>query len=837
MIASLILLASLAGSEPADTEWINPYPRVTRDKPATAWTFDRDAGGWAAQNHCTLTVAEGALRVEATGEDPYFHTDVNVPPGPVAVCFRARSEKIDGGAIYWATDRTPERDGGRYVGFPIHSDGAWHDYEVVLPVAGALRNVRIDPGGETGWMEFDRIALVRRLAAPVFVEQVRVGDDGVHFQLRNDSDSEAAFTANGKAGSLAAGASVEVVEPLGDDRPLQAVTFEVAAGDFPPQRRTVFVPREGAVADWLVLESAEATVQVAPDGSVARLLRGGQMVGWLAPIVHSEGVLPALQATRTGEGVVLQGQGVEVRLALAGKELAVGIRSDRPCEGPVVRAVGSLEQGLLAGVEYLGKGERSSSTLDIETPEHVRYAPDPLDVTMPLMAFVTDRGTLALHWTDNALQPVFATPNFFEGTPDHRMALQGNSIDATVLVDAVSLEEVILWAVLKQGLPPVPAPPRDREAQWALCMEALRGPLRTQDGWGHCVESHWKRQPYADIASTWWRLTGEVPELPALVPGGSHVENAAIYLVTGRAAEWLEWKRARAQAALKNQQADGSYRYDGPYARGHFENTASGVCAIPANSLLQYAQYTGDAESLAAAVKTLDYIKRFRTPRGAQVWEVPLHTPDQLASAYLVEAYVRGYELTGREDYLREARRWALTGIPFTYLWSKYPVMLYGTPPVLGATNWRAPNWIGLPVQWVGGVYAYSLAKLAPYDATLDWNQLARGILVTAEQMQYPDGPNAGLLPDSFELTAQQRRPWNINPCAVASLRMVLDGQLDRLAVAASGPHRVVAPFPVEIRDGQIRVSSRKGVPYQLVIDGRRIVEVTGQGDDVVSLE
>ena len=105
---------------------------------------------------------------------------------------------------------------------------------------------------------------------------------------------------------------------------------------------------------------------------------------------------------------------------------------------------------------------------------------------------------------------------------------------------------------------------------------------------------------------------------------------------------------------------------------------------------------------LAAAVKTLDYAKRFRTPRGAQVWEIPLHTPDMLASAYLVWAYVRGYELTGNEEYLREARKWALTGIPFVYLWSDYPVMLYATPPVYGATNWQAPFWIGLPVQWVG---------------------------------------------------------------------------------------------------------------------------------------
>ena len=57
----------------------------------------------------------------------------------------------------------------------------------------------------------------------------------------------------------------------------------------------------------------------------------------------------------------------------------------------MVRVFGGLRQGLFAGLEYLGAGEHSSSRLDIETDEHVRFAPDPLKVTMPLMAFVTDR--------------------------------------------------------------------------------------------------------------------------------------------------------------------------------------------------------------------------------------------------------------------------------------------------------------------------------------------------------------------------------------------------------------------------------------------------------------
>ncbi|MHB8969433.1 MAG: hypothetical protein ACYC3X_19925 [Pirellulaceae bacterium] len=229
-------------------------------------------------------------------------------------------------------------------------------------------------------------------------------------------------------------------------------------------------------------------------------------------------------------------------------------------------------------------------------------------------------------------------------------------------------------------------------------------------------------------------------------------------------------------------------------------------------------------------------MKRFDTPRGAQVWEVALHTPDQLASADLVWAYTRGYQLTGSEEYLREARRWALSGIPFTYLWSRYPIMTYATPPVYGATNWVAPNWMGLPVQWVGGVYAYALALLAPHEKSLDWNHLARGILISAQQQQYPDGANIGLLSDSFNIPLQRRQPADINPCALVSLQMVLDGQVDFLSVAVDGDRRVAAPFPVTLHEGTARIQGQAGLAYQILVDGHTILDVKSQGLDEVAL-
>jgi hypothetical protein len=497
---------------------------------------------------------------------------------------------------------------------------------------------------------------------------------------------------------------------------------------------------------------------------------------------------------------------------------------------------GDLEQGLLAGLEYLGKGERSSSKLDIETAEHIRFAPDPLKLTLPLMAFVTDHGSVAMTWDDMRLQPVYATPNFFDVTTDHRMTLRGKSIKTWLRFDEEPLEESIAWVVKRRTLPPLPRPPRTSAAQYAICLQALNGPLKTAAGWGHCVQQRWPRRPFVDAASTVWRLGGELPDLPRLVPGGAHVPNDSIYFVTGRAQEWLDVKSRQIRSFIDGQQPDGSYRYDGPLRRGHFENTASGICAMPACRLLEFAYITGDREALQAGLRTLAFMRRFRTPRGAQTWECPLHTPDQLASAYLVWAYVRGYQLTGEREYLTQARKWALSGIPFVYLWDSYPIMRYATPPVYGATQWRAPNWMGLPVQWVGGVYAYALTLLAPYDETLDWNDLARGILYSAEQQQYPDGPHVGLLPDSFHIRLQRRQPADINPCALVSLRRALEGKVDSLSVAVDETHRVAAPFKVSLSGDNAVIDGREGIQYQLLIDGQRIVDVRSKGRDTIPL-
>jgi len=832
----VVLAAALSGTVLAQS--INPYPReVVNVETLHAWTFDAGDEGWTAVNDCALSVQGGTLRIRSTGGDPYLRGPTVKIRGPIAAKLRAKCATAGRGQIFWTTAASPGWGERKSAGFDLVHDGEWHEYVVPLEVRGTLTGLRLDPGTAPGEIQVDAIELQRLTLHPLEIEAVIASERTVMVHLRNHSGSRIDFSINGQPGTIKGKQTLPIRLRAPAAPAFARFPIVVQPKDLPPISRTVFLYRTAARGAWITRESDSLTLRVAPDGSGVRIEREEMLVAVIAPLVHRDGVVPKLKLTDQTGPIRFRGDGIAASVALKKDELLISIESDTPCEGPVLRALGTLEQGLFAGLEYLGKRERSSSKLDIETEEHLRFAPDPLKVTMPLMACVTERGAAAITWKDMSLQPVFASPNFFDGTADHRMALRGKKIEARILVRRIPLEETILWAVNRYGLPPLPNPPRTRDAQWKLCLDSINGPIKGEGGWGHCAEPRWARRPHADIASTIWRLTGTAPELPDLVAGGSHVRNDTIYFVTGRVNEWLERKAGEIRNIIRQQQPDGSFRYTGKYRRGHFENTASGYCAQKATVLLDYAWVTGGRMARDVGLKTLEYMKRFRVPRGAQTWELSLHTPDILASAYLVWAYVRGYELTGKEEYLDCARAWALSGVPFVYLWGRYPIMVYATIPVYGATNWRAPNWMGLPVQWCGTVYAYALGLLAPYDKTLDWHRLAEGILIAAEQMQYPDGKLVGCLPDVFELAAQRRAGPSINACALVSLRLLLDGEVDFLSVAADDTHRVAAPFPVTISQGKATVRAKEGVAYQALVDGKRIVDVTSVGTDVIALD
>jgi len=195
--------------------------------------------------------------------------------------------------------------------------------------------------------------------------------------------------------------------------------------------------------------------------------------------------------------------------------------------------------------------------------------------------------------------------------------------------------------------------------------------------------------------------------------------------------------------------------------------------AVPLSERRTIESMVADENLLASALELLDrqtLLYANTVPRGAQTWEIPLHTPDILASGLLVKAYVLGCVISGREDYLAQARYWAWTGVPFVYLVNPTGGELgpYATIPVLGATNWQG-SWFGRPVQWCGLVYASALHLLAQHDPQGPWSQIAKGITASGLQMTWPieDVDRQGLLPDFVVLPSQHRDGPAINPGTV----------------------------------------------------------------------
>jgi hypothetical protein len=261
--------------------------------------------------------------------------------------------------------------------------------------------------------------------------------------------------------------------------------------------------------------------------------------------------------------------------------------------------------------------------------------------------------------------------------------------------------------------------------------------------------------------------------------GVSHVRPPNGPLVFGRVAEYVAQRHRQAVSQLAQFDDKGLIYYkagERDYGRTHYENHANGFHGRTVADILEAATLCGDPTLAADAVRLLDKqtaVYRNTVPRGAQTWEMPLHTPDILASTYMVKAYVLGWLLTERADLLDEARYWAWTGVPFVYLDNptEHEVGPYATIAVLGATNWVAPNWFGQPVQWCGLVYASALYDLAEIDPDGPWQTIAQGITRAGLQMTWPtsDKERQGLLPDFFHLRDQISDGPAINPGTVGS--------------------------------------------------------------------
>jgi len=535
-----------------------------------------------------------------------------------------------------------------------------------------------------------------------------------------------------------------------------------------------------------------------------------------------------------------------------GSEIRVTVDSPHPFEGPVVRAIGDLQTALLAGSEFLGPGDVSSSEIDVISPDSDRFSPPTTRLTLPLMVFHVKKPEqfgeheipvetfIAMTWEETALpdrstgaRPTFDVPNRIDIVNDMRMSLRGHEkILAVISVGEGGMGDAVHWFLNRRELPGIPPAPRSPEAQNALTLAAFHGPLPGDDGvsWGYGVEPDFPRQPYDSIAATVWRLSGQLPALRGQpVYGGSPIQNHAYYFLTGRPLELVDLMRNRVESIMAEMRPDGSFLYLTRFPDVETSEPSPGYCARRTLEMMEYARLTGNRRAFQQVERSLEFMTRFSVPRGGRFWEAPLHTPDLLTAAHLVTLHVRAFEFSRDEKHLERARYWALTGVPFVYLRDERPHMLYATVPMFGASERENPVWFGTSQPWCGCVYAYSIALLGKYDKSIDWRKIARGILHAAEAVQWESDPAIGCLPDGFSLEAQEPVSWKVNPAPLAALRWLLDSSHDGCTVIHDRSIRVVSPFPAKLtRDGVVVEGAPEGVAFQLLVNGSQIINVQG---------
>ncbi|RME93184.1 MAG: hypothetical protein D6766_08645 [Verrucomicrobia bacterium] len=749
--------------------------------------------------------AEG-LRIEIRGPDPYIGGPPrDYPPDqPLWLTITLWSEQGGGGQIFYHRGAPNERDSVR---FGVKA-GEWQTVRLQLPPLGPRYRLRFDPPGQGGLCRVRSIRIEpRRLyTAPEWppVEAPRLGADALELRagslrLRHAPNRFNAFVLEADGRVMA----------TGNPRPLLGYEHD---------GRVRWIP-----FGWG--DGARVTTAALPALRLGDRELGGGLLS-RAVFNDPDGGLWEVEQRFQAEGDGLLRVKVSVRPDPPRQVLYLPVFMLHPGLGEGGFGTNKT-QALLAGIEYLAN-EPSSSTADLNEPASWRQVPDMLKLTAPLMAVAAGERWLAVSWAagpDPAVGVVFDSPDrlFHSGGSVMGLLFPGSDganreqrsllpYGPTRLRGRLEWEGLILAgrgrtvvpAVVRHvelnPLPPLPDPGMTPRDYFRLAARGwLDSACRVGDRFRHAVwGNNFPPQPAAD-AALWmeWladrvgdaslaarlreqarRAIERVPRDQRLRAQIGHVRTPLPPLVFGGVIESAERARRQAEDLLRRFEPDGTVLYRQTpgrpdYGRTHWSRTANGLTAQVVNQLLEAASFAGDERLLREALAKLEGLKPFRdtVPRGAQTWEIPLHTPDILASAHLVAAWVRGYELTGNPEHLEQARYWAWTGVPFVYL--RRPVDgrvgPYSTIAVLGATSWVAPVWIGLPVQWCGLVYADALQRLARHDSEGPWKQLADGIVRAGIQHTWPadDPERRGLLPDSFDLRAQTRNGPAINPATL----------------------------------------------------------------------
>jgi hypothetical protein len=849
------------------------------------FTKPGDAAGWRPLHDVSRVepTAEG-IRITTSGPDPYIvGGQRDLPAGrPLWMRIRLRSEQGGLGQLFYYADQRPTNEADS-VRFPVRA-GVWEDIRAPLPALGPGTRFRIDPPGQAGSCVIASLAFQERTITPepAWPAPTRPKLEAPLYGL---SSGDMRLVHGAEVG----GFTVDVAG------------VRMAVGHTHP---LIGYRKEGRVK-WLDLAKV-AAVSTDKQGSrltVNTVARDEDGARW--EIVQEFADTPVKGAL---------GVRITVTVDQDRDVLFLPLMILLPGSGSFGAEKG---QAIFPGLEYLDRqaSEVSSSEADISGPGARRKVPDTERITVPLMAIQARDRFVGLIWQpSDRVCALFDSPDRTFGGGGHAMALlfpgsnglnreeasaipydterlaAGKPFEAKGVLIGGKGSSVVPAVQLYVNNIPLPKPPESDVLLRNYVSLAAAGWLDSKihggDRFRHAWPGGFQPQPAAD-AAVWMEWLAAQTSAPgadrALAPrlqqaaraavavvdlaaynvtGVGHVRYPVASLLFGHVAENLDTAQRQAADLLGRFEPDGSIPYHKSpngldYGKTHFAPDANGLTAQVVSSQLQAAAACGDRTLIAEGIKRLHGLDRFlnTVPRGAQTWEVPLHTPDILASAYLVRAYTLGFELTGDQALLEKAQYWAWTGVPFVYLVNPtgQPVGPYATIPVLGATQWVAPNWMGLPVQWCGLVYADALYGLRKHDPYGPWRKLADGITASGIQQTWPlgkDPDRVGLLPDSFALRPQMRNDAAINPATLLACAqrlynrpLVYDYRVFRGYQLAGAP--LIAHAPGEIvevgqKSGKVvfKVKGWSVQPYRVLLVGLKSrPEVTVGGKPVASVE
>lgn len=556
---------------------------------------------------------------------------------------------------------------------------------------------------------------------------------------------------------------------------------------------------------------------------------------------------------------------------------------------------GRKTQALLPGVEYLAD-EPSSNEMELRGRDARRTMPEAWKVCFPLMLLVRASGEkarrLSLAWNREngacqAASAVFDTPDRQFRSGGHLFALwtpavesgreandpaayeaqpfTGGTVTARLALGGErSVGEALGRLVTGSDLP------RPQEVPMSAFVDRVApGWLGTHLGeggkWGR------PRRVVADVASTLEWLAAHATgsgqrsafnarlcETMAAFPSNGTERlgwGAQLYRWSSPSGPFLRRSVRRLQreqeghlARMVKAWSKGYLQYrpspgKPDYAAGWEAKDANGHSATFMMALMRTAAWSGNEARIAEAV---DIVRRMRdryagtVPRGAQSWEMPLHTPDIMASAFMADTLALAYQLSGDKTLLESAREWAQTGLAFVYLEEPRaahpksvldPYGLYATTAVLGASEWTLTNWIGRPVQWCGMAYALALLDLANVETDSIkagfWRKVAAGIAYSGLKQCYTDAdpPYNGLLPDSFEPPSQRRHLGALSTrTLVEAIGELRDEPIYRLVrPCPDKPFLVHAPAAVSVLPAEgdmlrMNVAAWPEKPFQMLV-------------------